>query len=112
VIDDHTRALDASKHVASKLHLTLPSTLNPPTQAVYDALSKKSGRDFDTAYLDAMVTGHDAAVREFEYEAETGRNAAIKRYAHDELPMLREHFTLARKAQQEVQTGVAEPQKP
>ena len=112
MISDHTKALDASKQVASKVHLTLPSTLDSPTKALYDDLSKKNGRDFDTAYLDAMVTGHDSAVLEFEYEAETGRNAAIKKYARDELPTLREHLALARKAQQEEQTGVAQPQKP
>lgn len=111
MITDHSKALDASKQVASKLHLTLPSTLDPPTKALYDQLSTKSGRGFDTAYLDAMVNGHESAVHEFEYEIETGRNAEIKSYARVELPMLREHLARAHRAQQAEHTGVAEPQR-
>jgi putative membrane protein len=111
MISDHTKALDASRHVASKVHLVLPADVDAPTKALYNELSGKSGRDFDTAYIDAMVSGHEAAVRRFEQEEKNGQNATIKGYARDELPMIREHLSLARKAQQE-QTGVAEPQKP
>jgi putative membrane protein len=112
MVSDHTKALDASKHVASAVHSTLPKAVDAPTQAMYDDLSKKTGRDFDTAYLDAMVTGHDEAVRKFEEEETSGQNTAIKGYAREQLPTIREHLSLARHAQQEVQTGVTEPQKP
>ncbi len=112
MVTEHTKALDASKRVASTVHSSLPKSVDAPTQAMYDDLSKKSGRDFDTAYLDAMVSGHEEAVRKFEEEEKSGQNAAIKGYARDQLPTIREHLSLARHARQEVQTGVAEPQKP
>jgi hypothetical protein len=60
MVSDHTKALDASKHVASAVHSTLPDAVDAPTNSVYDDLWKKSGRDFDSAYLDAMVGGHEA----------------------------------------------------
>jgi putative membrane protein len=112
MITDHTKALDASRRVASTVHAKLPDAVDVPTKAVYDDLSRRSGRDFDTAYLDAMVSGHEEAIRKFEQEVNSGQNAAIKDYARTQLPTLKEHLDHARNAQQEVQTGVAEPQKP
>lgn len=111
MIHDHTRALDASKRVATQVHLRLPMTVNAATKAQYGELSKMSGRAFDDAYLDATVAGHEAAVREFEQEAANGQSSVIKRYARAEVPMLRAHLALAHRARQQEQPGVAEPQK-
>jgi len=112
MITDHTKALDASRRVASTVHSRLPDAVDVPTKALYDDLSRRSGREFDTAYLDAMVSGHEEAVRKFEIAANSGQNAAIKDYARTQLPTIKEHLNLARSAQREVQTGVAEPQEP
>jgi len=58
-----------------------------------------------------MVRGHEKAVRKFESEITSGQNPAIKAFAMTELPMLRDHLAFARQAQEEDQTGVAEPQR-
>jgi putative membrane protein len=100
-ISDHTKALEAEKQVAMQVGVSLPTEVDAMTRAQYDELSRKTGRDFDTAYSDAMVSGHEAAVREFGGEATTGTNAAVKAYAQYELPMLRDHLRLARELSQQ-----------
>lgn len=111
MIVDHTHGLDALKQVASKVHVTLPTEVDAATKSLYEDLSKKSGRDFDTAYIDAMVSGHESAVREFSDEATAGQNDAIKAYAQSELPMLDEHLRHARNLAQEQKPGIAQPQR-
>jgi putative membrane protein len=104
--------LKASEHAAAEAHLRLPTSLNASMRSLYDGLSKKRGKTFDTAYLDAMVKGHEAAAREFSREAATGKDPAIKRYAQEALPTIDAHLTLARMSLQEQKPGVAERQRP
>lgn len=112
MVSDHTSSLDASKLVAAQAHLAMPTAVDAATKKLYEHLSARSGSAFDSDYLQAMVLGHEKAVRTFEHEATTGQNPAIKAFATTELPMLRDHLAFARQAQQEEKTGVAEPQRP
>jgi putative membrane protein len=109
---DHTQGLNAERLVAAKVQAVLPTDVDQATRAQYDDLSRKSGRDFDTAYGDAMVSGHEAAIREFGDEAASSTNSVIKGYAQSALPMLREHLKQARAMAQSLRPGVTEPQRP
>src|SRR5256886_11471135 len=43
MVEDHTKANDNLKEVASKENITLPNDLDPKDQATYESLSKLSG---------------------------------------------------------------------
>jgi len=94
--DDHTKAGERLKEVARSLNITLRSELNSADQAQYDELSKLSGPEFDHAYMQMMVKDHEKDVAEFEQEATSGKNPAIKNFAVQTLPTLEDHLREAR----------------
>jgi putative membrane protein len=95
MVDDHSKAGDKLKTIASKNNLNLPSSMDAKDQAVYDRLSKLQGADFDRAYMQDMVKDHKTDVAEFQKEANSGKNADLKSFASDTLPTLQEHLKMA-----------------
>ena len=67
-----------------------------------EELSKLKGAAFDQAYTKDMVAGHEAAIKQFEIEIKTGRDADVKAWAEKCLPTLREHLKLAQAAVEDV----------
>jgi putative membrane protein len=92
MVDDHTKANDQLKSVAEKENITLPTTLKPKDQSLYDKLQNMSGPDFDKAYVKAMVKDHEEDVKEFQKEADKGKNEQIKQFASTTLPVLHTHL--------------------
>jgi putative membrane protein len=92
MIDDHTKANNNLKGVASSLGVSLPQHLNAKDEATKERLSKLSGDQFDKAYMRDMVRDHKADVAAFRTESATGRDASIKSFAIQTLPTLRDHL--------------------
>jgi putative membrane protein len=96
MVDDHGKANDELKSIASKKNLTLPTEVDSKHQAAYDKLAKLSGSDFDKAYIDAMVKDHDEDVKEFKKATSTaGMDADLKAWAEKTLGVIQEHDHLA-----------------
>jgi putative membrane protein len=60
---------------------------------------------FDQAYVDAMVKGHDAAVEEFENASASLRDSALRKYAGKGLKNIRHHYEMAQRLQSQVSTS-------
>jgi len=58
MVDDHSKANDQLKSLASEKGVTLPTSLDAKDRALKDRLSKMSGAQFDKAYMQAMVKDH------------------------------------------------------
>ncbi|PYO20251.1 MAG: DUF4142 domain-containing protein [Candidatus Rokuibacteriota bacterium] len=71
--DDHQKAADELKQLASQKGVALPTSLDRGHQRLYDRLSKLSGADFDRAYMKEMVKDHDRDVKAFRHEALVAR---------------------------------------
>jgi putative membrane protein len=93
---DHRKADDELNSAASKDKIVLPSDLDARHQATYDRLSKLSGEAFDRAYARLMVRDHRTDVFEFRSEATEGKDAPVKSFATQTLPMLENHLRQAR----------------
>jgi putative membrane protein len=78
MVDDHPKAGDKLKEVASRESITLPTDLSAKDQATYDRLSKLNGAAFDRAYARDMVKDHETDVAAFQREANAGRNDSLK----------------------------------
>ncbi|MGI4727288.1 MAG: DUF4142 domain-containing protein [Janthinobacterium lividum] len=91
MITDHTKANDKLMALAKQKNITLPAALGNDEQKVLDDLSKKSGKDFDKAYVKAMVEDHDKDVKLFTDEAKDAKDADLKSFAGTTLPVLKEH---------------------
>ena len=121
MIDDHTKAGDQLKQVASSNSIPQQPQIDKKHQDLMDKLSKLQGSDFDKTYIDAMVDDHKddvSAVRSRVDEDRTvkdkveGKNpespAAVKpkpsddkvtitvnQWAADTLPTLEHHLDRA-----------------
>ncbi len=105
MVNDHTKANDELKGVAGKEGIQLPTDLNAKDKAEKERLSKLSGAAFDRAYINHMVLDHKKDVADFQKEASTGKDDAIKNFASQTLPTLQDHLKQAQDAQSKVKAG-------
>jgi putative membrane protein len=96
MVDDHSKAGDKLKDVASRQNIPLPSDLSAKDQATYDRLSKLNGAAFDRAYARDMVKDHETDVAAFQREANAGKDESLKSFASETLPTLQDHLKHAK----------------
>ncbi|MVN22159.1 DUF4142 domain-containing protein [Mucilaginibacter arboris] len=94
MVTDHTKANDKMMALAKQKNITLPAAIGNDEQKVMDDLSKKTGKDFDKAYVKEMVKDHDKDVKLFEDESKNGKDADVKAFAATTLPVLKMHQTM------------------
>jgi putative membrane protein len=99
MVKDHSKANDDLKSVAAKMNVTLPAKVSPKHQAKIDQMSKMSGDAFDTAYVKGMVEDHEKTVADFEKASGTVKNADLKKFIDDTLPVIKDHLEMAKKMQ-------------
>ena len=64
-----------------------------------DDLSKKSGRDFDRAYMNAMVKDHQEDIKAFETAEKKVTDTEVKAFISNTLPILHIHLDSAKAIQ-------------
>src|SRR3954454_10112939 len=102
MVDDHGKANDELKQLASSKGITLPTDIDAKDQAKYDRLSKLSGAEFDRAYMREMVSDHRMHVSEFRRESERGSDPDVKAWAAKTLPTLEHPLQMAESADAKV----------
>lgn len=99
---DHTKAGDELKSLARRKNVTLPDSIgNDHSKKIAD-LSKKSGKDFDKAYIDMMVDGHQSTVNDFEKASNNTKDPDVKAWVDNTLPTLKMHLDSAKAIQKAV----------
>jgi putative membrane protein len=96
MVDDHTKANDQLKQVASEEGVTIPDKLDAKDAATKARLEKLSGKAFDRAYMHDMVLDHTKDVSEFRMEAKNASDPAVKNFAKETLPTLESHLKEAK----------------
>ncbi len=96
LIDDHTKANDQLKELASKDSLNLPDSLDSKHQSRVDKLAKLSGPKFDKAFIKDAVKDHEKDISEFKNEAQYGSDPNVKQFASNTLPILQQHLAAAK----------------
>jgi putative membrane protein len=82
---------------AEKIDVKLPVKLDKRHQNMIDALNEAKPEDFDETYAKQQVRAHGKAVELFDDYAEDGNNAALKQFAANTLPAIKQHLKDARK---------------
>lgn len=95
----HTKSLDDLTGLAERKMITLPTSLNRNSQEAYIFLSGKSAADFDKAYSDKMVSGHENAITAFKKASLNATDGEIKNWAATSLPDLRRNLGFAKECQ-------------
>ena len=96
MVDDHTKANDQLKQVASETGVTIPEKLSQKDAATKARLEKLSGKAFDRAFMQVMVADHVKAVNEFRTESKNAKDPDVKNFASQTLPTLEDHLKQAK----------------
>jgi putative membrane protein len=95
---DHGKANEELKTLAAQKGVSLPMDIGKEHQEVIDKLAKKSGKDFDKAYMGDMVEDHEKDIKEFEKASKDAADPDVKAWATKTLPTLKHHLELAKAA--------------
>lgn len=95
MVDDHSKANDELKGIASSKNIMIPDKMMDDHQKHVDEMSKKSGKDFDKAYMDMMLNDHKEDIGDFKKASENSKDADIKGFAGKTLPVLQKHLDSA-----------------
>jgi putative membrane protein len=93
--DDHSKALDELKEIASDKNITLPTTIDAKHKATHDKLAKLSGAQFDKAFAQEMVTGHKEALQKAQSAAKSEQDPQIKAFANKMVTSVQAHLKVA-----------------
>jgi putative membrane protein len=98
VVKDHTKAGKQLKDVATEKGVRLPTEVAFEQKALFARLEPLEDAEFDRAYIMEMVKNHELDVKEFQKEADAGRDPDVKSWATKMLPLLQAHLKMAKEA--------------
>src|SRR4051794_16717488 len=89
---DHAQANQELQQIVQQENLKLPAQ---PASKDISRFSNLKGAAFDSAYMKDMVRDHQQDVADFQKEAQSGQDPALKAFARKYLPTLQEHLQMA-----------------
>jgi putative membrane protein len=92
MIKDLTKGKTKLTALAKTKKIALPDSISTADQAAINTLAKKSGKDFDTLYLDKTAADHKKALELFHDEADHGYDPGIKAFASKNMLTLKRHL--------------------
>jgi putative membrane protein len=92
MVDDHGKANEELKAIAQKKNITLPDAPDNDHKKKIADLEKKHGKDFEKAYVEAMIDGHKKTLDLMDKEAKDGKDADLKAFAEKTAPTVRMHL--------------------
>lgn len=96
MVTDHGKANQQLMQIASQKGISLPRALPADKQQESQKLAAASGAEFDRMYMSHMVKDHEKDVKAFEMQAKNGSDPALRSFAEQTLPVLRQHMELAK----------------
>ena len=94
---DHQQALDTLPQVAREAGLMMPAAIQREESDLYTRLSRLQGKDFEQQFSKHMVQGHGKAISLFENEANHGQSPELRKWASQQLPVLKQHESIAKR---------------
>ena len=96
MVHDHSAANEKVKTLAAQRNVTLPAAVSEESQQDIKDCSAKTGKDFDKAYMTAMVKKHEATIDMYEKAANDSKDSDVKTFINNSLPKVREHLDSAK----------------
>jgi putative membrane protein len=99
MVTDHSKANDELMAIAKTKNITLPAAPDADHQKKLEDLSKLSRKDFDKAYVDAMVDGHKKTLDLMQKAAKNCADADLKAFAAKTAQVVQTHLDAINKIQ-------------
>lgn len=99
MVSDHTNANNEVKSLASQRNISLPDSVSDEKRKDKEDLAKKSGANFDKAFMEAMVDDHNETIDLFEKASNNVKDNTVKTFIDNTLPKLRNHLDSAKAIQ-------------
>ncbi len=93
MVKDHSTADAELKAIADKKGITVPTTLDAKHQASLTKFQHLSGKDFDKAYVNTMVTDHEKTASTFRQASTSAKDPEVKNFAGEKLKLIESHLT-------------------
>jgi putative membrane protein len=95
MVSDHTQMSEKwFKPEAKQLGLSEPKGPDKKDKKLIAKLSTLSGPDFDTAYIQAMVKGHEQDLKDFKDETHAAQDPNVKMIAQQGVTVISQHLEL------------------
>lgn len=91
---DHSKANDQLKKIATERGVDLPSDIGQHQQQVAK-LQNLSGEEFDRAFMKMQVQHHKKDINDFKKHANRSMDTNVKEFANAQLPVLQQHYERA-----------------
>lgn len=96
IVDEHTAAGAKLSTLAASKNISVPTVLSTDSQDKINDLGKKTGKDFDKAYIDMMVSDHKDVVDAFQKENTNTTDGDLKAFTAETIPVLQKHLDEAK----------------
>ncbi len=97
--EEHGSHLQKVAAVAQSLGVPTTDETKPEADQVYAKLQGLSGKDFDQAFIIAMIEDHKKTIATYQQEASSGDAAAVTDLAKQTVPTLQKHLETAQSLQ-------------
>jgi putative membrane protein len=94
MIDDHTPNNEQLMKLATAQGMTPPTELDSMHQKQMTKLQALDGKKFDRAYLKGQTKDHEAMLKVFQAEQTGGKDAELKAFAEQTIPVIQKHLSM------------------
>ncbi|HAD30123.1 MAG TPA: DUF305 domain-containing protein [Methylophaga sp.] len=101
MIEDHTKANNELRDIARQQDLEVADDPTLMDMAKAMMLSIRNDESFDDAYIENSINAHEETIELFE-RASHSDNDAIRAFAREKLPILREHLQMANELEEQL----------
>ena len=98
LLKDHTDANEKLMQIAQDKGVKLPKELDAKHKQQLSKLGKLKGDEFDRMYMQELGhKDHKKDIQAFEKQARQGKDAELRTFAEETLPVLQKHLSMAQK---------------
>jgi putative membrane protein len=99
MVEAHSKTTEELKGIVQteKLDVKLPTEVNKKQEKMLKALTEAKPEEFDKLYIEQQIKAHEKASDLFDKYAERGDNDALKQFAANTLPAIKQHLEEVKK---------------
>jgi len=95
LVQDHSKANQELKLLASQKNVTLPTEVPTELQTMLAHLKSLEGAEFDKAFKKHALEHHQEDIQKFQKASESSPDGDVKAFAQKTLPVLQQHLKMA-----------------